>query len=32
MTFSWLDWLALAFFGLGWAGYQLAAERTAGQR
>jgi uncharacterized membrane protein len=29
-TFSLLDWLALAFFGLGWAGYQLAAERTAG--
>jgi len=30
--FSWLDWLALALFGLGWAGYQLAAERTAGRR
>jgi len=24
-----LDWLALAFFGLAWAGYQLAAESTA---
>jgi len=31
-TFSLLDWLALAFFGLGWAGYQLAAERTTGRR
>ena len=31
-TFSLLDWLALAFFRLGWAGYQLAAERTAGRR
>ena len=30
-TFSLLDVLALAFFGLGWAGYQLAAERTAGR-
>jgi len=30
-TFSLLDLLALAFFGLGWAGYQLAAERTAGR-
>ena len=29
-TFSLLDLLALAFFGLGWAGYQLAAERPAG--
>jgi len=26
-----LDLLALAFFGLGWAGYQLAAERPAGR-
>jgi len=30
-TFSLLDLLALAFFGLGWAGYQLAAERAAGR-
>ena len=30
-TFSLPDWLALAFFGLGWAGYQLAAELTAGR-
>ena len=30
-TFSLLDVLALAFFGLGWAGYQLAAERAAGR-
>ena len=30
-TFSLLDLLALAFFGLGWAGYQLAAERPAGR-
>ena len=30
-TFSLLDVLALAFFGLGWAGYQLAAERPAGR-
>jgi uncharacterized membrane protein len=30
-SFSVLDVLALAFFGLGWAGYQLAAERTAGR-
>jgi len=31
-AFSLLDWLALAFFGLSWAGYQLAAERTTGRR
>jgi len=31
-AFSLLDWLALAFFGLGWARYQLAAERTTGRR
>jgi uncharacterized membrane protein len=30
-TFFVLDWLALAFFGLAWAGYQLAAESTAGR-
>jgi uncharacterized membrane protein len=30
-TFSLLDLLALAFFALGWAGYQLAAERPAGR-
>ena len=31
-AFSLLDWLALALFGLGWAGYQLPAERTTGRR
>ena len=30
--FSLLDWLALAFFALGWLGYQFAAERTSGRR
>src|SRR3954470_24463353 len=30
-TFFVLDWLALAFFGLAWAGYQFAAESTAGR-
>ncbi len=30
--FSLLDWLALAFFGLGWLGYQFAAERTSSRR
>lgn len=29
---SLLDWLALAFFALGWLGYQFAAERTSGRR
>ena len=29
--FSLLDWLALTFFGLGWVGYQLAAESTPGR-
>jgi uncharacterized membrane protein len=30
-AFALLDQLALALFGLGWVGYQLAAERTAGR-
>jgi uncharacterized membrane protein len=30
-AFSLLDWLALALFGLGWLGYQLATEHTAGR-